>query len=621
MKQTIFRSLCSILLTCLVSAQAYAAEKPPQTLDDLKATIERIRLETRTPAVGLALVNQDGPLWVAGLGEANLETHVRADENTMFRSGSASKMFVGLSILKLVEQGKLKLDDKLRDIAPEVPFHNPWEASHPVRIAHLLEHTTGWDIRPSEYGVEAPDTMPLLEGLSDPMRTLARTSRWAPGSRHAYNNSGPVVAAYVVEKLTRQRYEDFVQDTFFKPLRMDSSTYFRSGKYLAQGATLYVGNQPQTYAQMYSRPASSLNTSAKDMAQLLQMFIQGGQSNGIAVIKPESILQMQTSHTTLGAEYGVRASYGLTMELAAHKNYAMVGHSGVLPGALTQFSYSPELHKGFVLMLNASNGDAQWQMSKAIQDFLFQEPRKPLPKPIPLPSQFQQLDGIYSPVNPSVGMMKLMSDVTEAITLSHSADYLRRTPLFGGQSTDDFAVNDRHLISPNTGLPTTAIANDPVIGQIVQIGRTTYQRVPAIQVYARLALLLSVAVLSVGSILFALIWIPRRIWGTLPAGAGIQVRIWPLLTTLTLVLLPVAPMVFGSEVLDFARFSPTSVSVFLLSLLYPVLALFGLVVTVKYRATAVNPWVRWTSGALAVSHAGFAVLLASYGLLGLRLWA
>lgn len=150
MKNTTSRTLSRFLLACLFGASVPATAKPPQSLDELKATIEAIRVQTHTPAVGIALVNKDGPLWVAGLGEANVEKHVQANENTMVRVASASKMLVGLSILKLVEEGKLHTDYKLRDVAPEVPFSNPWE------------HTTGWDARPSEYAAEAPDSMPLL---------------------------------------------------------------------------------------------------------------------------------------------------------------------------------------------------------------------------------------------------------------------------------------------------------------------------------------------------------------------------------------------------------------------------------------------------------------------------
>src|SRR5690606_1965291 len=99
----------------------------PQKLAELQAPVDKIPVDTDTPAIGIALVNHEGPQWIAGLGLASLEQQTPADENTLFRIGSISKMFVGIAVLKLVEEGRVRLDDKLRDLAPDIAFENPWE--------------------------------------------------------------------------------------------------------------------------------------------------------------------------------------------------------------------------------------------------------------------------------------------------------------------------------------------------------------------------------------------------------------------------------------------------------------------------------------------------------------
>lgn len=96
--------LLSLLILNQRSIAEQANENKPQTLEELKIAIEKIRKDTNTPAVGIALVNKDGPYWIAGLGEANIEKHINADENILFALDSISKMFVSLSILKLVEE-------------------------------------------------------------------------------------------------------------------------------------------------------------------------------------------------------------------------------------------------------------------------------------------------------------------------------------------------------------------------------------------------------------------------------------------------------------------------------------------------------------------------------------
>src|SRR5688500_15226030 len=136
------RALLLLSTALLACASASGADpRPPKTLEELEERIEQIRKDSGTPAIGIALVNKDGPYWLTGWGKADVRSGRAANEDTLFRIGSISKMFAALSVLKLVEEGKLSLDDKLRDRAPEVAFENPWEDTHPVRIAHLLEHT------------------------------------------------------------------------------------------------------------------------------------------------------------------------------------------------------------------------------------------------------------------------------------------------------------------------------------------------------------------------------------------------------------------------------------------------------------------------------------------------
>src|SRR5688572_29602435 len=107
----------TLVLLCglLFSPTAFSAEEtaPPATLDELKAAVANVLETHRVPAVGIAMVNADGPVWVEALGKADIERNIEADGETLFRIGSVSKMFAGLAALKLVEDGRLSLDDKV----------------------------------------------------------------------------------------------------------------------------------------------------------------------------------------------------------------------------------------------------------------------------------------------------------------------------------------------------------------------------------------------------------------------------------------------------------------------------------------------------------------------------
>jgi CubicO group peptidase (beta-lactamase class C family) len=87
----------------------------------------------------------------------------------------------------LADQGKLSLDDPVHKLAPEVWFENQWGSTDPIRVVHLLEHTTGWDdLHFREYAKQAPDSMSVREGLDYDHHS--RTSRWRPGTRMARNS-------------------------------------------------------------------------------------------------------------------------------------------------------------------------------------------------------------------------------------------------------------------------------------------------------------------------------------------------------------------------------------------------------------------------------------------------
>ncbi len=356
--KTVF-SLLSFFLLLQLTPPAVADEEKilPATLEELKTAVADVIREKDVPAVGIAMVDENGPVWVGALGKASLKDDVDADENTMFRIGSTSKMFVALSVLKLVEEGKLSLDDRVAGLAPDVIFENPWESTDPVRLVHLLEHTTGWDdIHLPEYAHSDPTPATLKEGLD--FHPHSRISRWKPGTRMSYCNAGPPVAAYIVEQVTGQDFEQYVQENFFTPMGMDTMTYRLSDDVRQQGATLYAnGNQPQEYWHIVMRPSGSINASPADMAKFVQFYLNRGADEGQQLISRSSLDRMETVTSTSGAKAGQSTGYGLHNYSSTYENWVYREHSGGVNGGLTEFSYLPEAGAGHAIMINSDNGE------------------------------------------------------------------------------------------------------------------------------------------------------------------------------------------------------------------------------------------------------------------------
>lgn len=611
----------SRIVQCLGAALLFVsagAQSAPRTLAELQAEVEQIRVETQQPAIGIALVTQDGPQWVAGLGVRDLATGAAADADTLFRIASVSKVYVGLAVMKLVEQGRLHPDDRLRALAPDLQFQNPWEQDHPILIEHLLEHTTGWDTRPSEYLRSAPDSLSLQAGLADPARVRARTSRWVPGTRHAYSNTGPVVAAYVVEQLTHRRFEDYVRTELFEPLGLRATGYDESAAWQRLGATGYVNGQPVPYAHLYSRPASSIHSSAHDMARLLQLLIGRGTVDGQQILRADSILALETPRSTLGASQGLRSGYGLTLEIygAQAHGVALYGHGGNLPGSITELVYSPALHAGFVFMLNAQNDAAYRRLYDLLIDYLLQDAPAPSLAEQPLAAADQALPGLYQLVSPQGELLRIKTDLLDVVRIDADRTALTVSPLWGGSTRRYLAGPGTALRSAASGLPALAAVEDPLIGASVQIDSALYQRISAWHYYSRVALWPLLLIATVSSLLVALIAVLRRARirpmsvriASAPAGPGLALLGLPLLASL----LPNDPAAMA--------LSPITAGLCALSLLYPALALTG---GWRLWQTRRAPGARWLYGyALLVTlvHLTFALYLASYGLIGYRSW-
>jgi CubicO group peptidase (beta-lactamase class C family) len=169
------------------------------------------------------LVIHDGVAVVRrAYGFANVEELVAATPATNYRLASVTKQFTAAAILLLVEDGRLKLDDRLRQWLPSLP-----DATDPITIRHLLTHTSGLvdyeDVIPAGTTgqVHDADVLRLLESQN--------TTKFAPGTRYDYSNSGYSLLALIVEKASGTTFATFLRDRIFRPLGMNATVAFEDG--------------------------------------------------------------------------------------------------------------------------------------------------------------------------------------------------------------------------------------------------------------------------------------------------------------------------------------------------------------------------------------------------------
>ena len=238
-------------------------------------------------------------------------------------------------MLGAVEDGLFDLETPVRELAPEVGFTNRWEGTHPVTVAMLMEHTAGFDdFHFLERAVDDPD-ITLSDGLA--YHPHSRVSRWKPGTYTSYSNSSPSIAAYVVEKITGQDFEDYVRERVFDLLGMESSTfrYPHDAALMAKGYEADGVSEANYYHTIF-RPSGGLNTSSREMARYLRMMINRGTLDGVRLLAPETIVRMETPTTTLAARAGFTDGRGLGNSTSIVNGHLFHGHNGGGPGFVSR---------------------------------------------------------------------------------------------------------------------------------------------------------------------------------------------------------------------------------------------------------------------------------------------
>jgi CubicO group peptidase (beta-lactamase class C family) len=273
--------------------------------------------------------------------------------DTPFRVGSVSKTFVSLAAMKLLEEGRLRLEDPVARLLPEVAMPNRWARTDPIRLIHLLEHTAGFDdFHLKDYAHNDPTPLSLERSLA--VNESSRKVRYRPGTHFAYSNSGPPVAARVVEKLTGMPFENFVERNLFQPLEIRQASFLltpRIERSLARGYRL-DRLEPVPYSHILQRPSGALNISISELSHLVQMLSNSGKFGDRELISRETFERMLRPESTLAGGLGMPYGYAKGLFTVAAASKIFYGHDGGISGYRAGFWFQPQDRSGFAVAVN-----------------------------------------------------------------------------------------------------------------------------------------------------------------------------------------------------------------------------------------------------------------------------
>ena len=375
------RALPAMLLCCATAAHAAGAPLAAEMAAGLK--------EEGLAGAVWSEVLPDGTVKVGASGLRDAAKQVPMQADTRVQVGSVGKVALALGVLRLVSEDRLTLDTPLQQVLPELALRNPWLASDPVRIRHLLAHTSGLDNARFWQAFSlhpAPDT-PLADAFDGGGNLLRVRTR--PGSRYAYSNMGYGLLGMVIEKVTGQPYERYLDAQLLQPLGMADSTFAFVTQMSTQAGTqadprLAMGYFEHGVAQpavpQYLRPAAQFTTTAADMGKLARFLMGDGTLQGSQFIDLALMGALSEPAGTDAAQAGLAMGHGLALAVRDRHNVVGACHPGTAVGFRAMLCIYPEQDSAFFV---AFNTDAEHADYERFNRLLLRDLELPLRAPAP----------------------------------------------------------------------------------------------------------------------------------------------------------------------------------------------------------------------------------------------
>lgn len=339
-----------IFASSVVTAQAPDQAK---VVAGAERAFEKASKTNAAPAPGCAVgVSLNGQaVFEKAFGLAEIEHNVPNTPQTIFESGSVAKQFTAAALVLLQQDGKLSLDDPVKKYIPEIPDYGS-----PLTIRHMLNHTAGlrdWGSVMALTGVGRGDRVITQEVALD---VIARQKAldFKPGNEYSYSNSGYNLAAIIVERVSKQKFGDFLAERLLKPLGMTNTSVRDDYQRIVPGR-----------AQAYSR--NSNNAPWRLNMPFMNVYGNGGMLTTVGDwLKWNAMLDARTFNAKLVDELETRGvlndmqkiGYALGLNVGDYKGLKDVSHGGSTAGYQTFLARYPDKKLSVAVLCNGTSPSA-----------------------------------------------------------------------------------------------------------------------------------------------------------------------------------------------------------------------------------------------------------------------
>lgn len=360
-----------------------------QTLDEklreIEAYAENARVGYEAPGLAIAIVKDDKVVFAKGFGVRELGKPEKVDENTLFAIASNSKAFTAASLAMLVDEGKIKWNDKVTQYLPDFQMYDPY-VTRELTIRDLVSHRSG-------LGTFSGDLLWYETNYTEDevlrrVRYLKPTTSFR--SAYGYQNLMFIAAGRVLEKVSGKTWAQFVQERILTPLRMNNTKtsvkQFKPGDNIAMPHNEHSGKMASfRYGNVdNAASAAGLNASVADLANWLRLQLGRGKFEGKQFFSEQqswtmwqpNIMQTVSDASMKNNPTRHFGAYAMGWGLNDYQGRKVVSHSGGLDGMISYTWLVPEENLGMVVLTNSESGLAGTLVTKIFDTMLNVTPKR-----------------------------------------------------------------------------------------------------------------------------------------------------------------------------------------------------------------------------------------------------
>jgi CubicO group peptidase (beta-lactamase class C family) len=350
-------------LALLVSSGAISADHPEkffQTWQEVETIYQKGVQEDNIVGSSMIFIAEGQILGQSYYGMADLESHRLVDENTIYHWASITKTFTAIAIMQLRDRGLLSLDDPIVRYIPELyQVHNPYGDIEEITLRHLITHTSGFRNPTWPWGGDKdwhphePTEWAQLVAMFPYTEILFK-----PGSQHSYSNPGIIFLGKVIELLSGDDYEVYMDKNVLKPLKMYNSYFditpyhllpFRSNNYYLKNDTLILNGLDFDTGITVSN--GGLNSPLGDMVKYLS-FLLGAEGDYYPILDRVSLEEMWEPQIIIDNQDSLKMYRGLSFQILEGDDLRLIGHTGGQKGFISFFYIHPETKTGAITVFN-----------------------------------------------------------------------------------------------------------------------------------------------------------------------------------------------------------------------------------------------------------------------------